>query len=379
MARLLGDLAELTVGHVGPMASEYVQEGIPFLRSLNIRPFRIDLADVKYITPEFHSRLRKSALAPGDVVVVRTGAPGTAAVIPDSLPSSNCSDLVVIRPGKDLDSRYLAALINGISRGFVFSRTVGAVQQHFNVGSAREIPVPDSSLEEQRRIAGVLGAFDDLIDTNTQLADQMDTLLSAVVQDALDRAGESEPLSSYADFVNGRNFTKGADGTGRPVIRTPEVRLGPSGSTPRSSIDAVDANVARSGDTLFVWSGSLTLGRWRWEDGLVNQHVFKVIPRAGLPDWLPHQLTQRQLPWFLSLAADKATTMGHIQRRHLDAPVPALETSVLSRLDEIAGPLWAASLDARTEADRLAGARDQLLPLLMSGRITVDEVWEAAS
>lgn len=177
--RLLGDLADLTVGHVGPMASEYVGYGIPFLRSLNVQPFRLDLAGVKFITPEFHAKLQKSALGPGDVVVVRTGVPGTAAVIPESLPVANCSDVVIVRPGPELDSRYLCYLINSIARGYINSRVVGAVQQHFNVGAARGIPIPATSPDEQRRIAGVLGALDDLIETNRATAAQLVELVDA--------------------------------------------------------------------------------------------------------------------------------------------------------------------------------------------------------
>ena len=63
----LEDVAsEITVGYVGPMASEYVNEGIPFLRSQNVDFLRIDKQDVKFITPEFHKKLQKSSLSPGD-------------------------------------------------------------------------------------------------------------------------------------------------------------------------------------------------------------------------------------------------------------------------------------------------------------------------
>ena len=62
---LLEDVAdELTVGYVRPMASEYVPSGILFLRSQNVEPLRITLEDIKFITPEFHERIRKSALPP---------------------------------------------------------------------------------------------------------------------------------------------------------------------------------------------------------------------------------------------------------------------------------------------------------------------------
>ena len=49
----LADIAELTVGYVGNMAKQYTDEGVKFLRSLNIKPFRIIEDDLKYISREF--------------------------------------------------------------------------------------------------------------------------------------------------------------------------------------------------------------------------------------------------------------------------------------------------------------------------------------
>ena len=60
--------ADVTVGHVGPMASEYVERGIPFLRSQNVEPLRINDTDLKFITPAFHGRLKKSALPPASLM-----------------------------------------------------------------------------------------------------------------------------------------------------------------------------------------------------------------------------------------------------------------------------------------------------------------------
>ena len=61
-AKLKDLCREITVGYVGPMALEYVEDGIPFLRSQNVQLFRLDLSSVKFITPEFDHRLKKSAL-----------------------------------------------------------------------------------------------------------------------------------------------------------------------------------------------------------------------------------------------------------------------------------------------------------------------------
>jgi type I restriction enzyme S subunit len=142
----------VTVGHVGPMKDRYQSDGIPFLRSQNIRPFEIDLAGVTFIDRAFDAELAKSRLLPGDIAVVRTGYPGTAAVIPGSLEASNCADLVIIRPGSDLNPHYLVAFLNSnLGKRMIAGNLVGAAQKHFNVGSAKRVPVPLPSLAEQAR------------------------------------------------------------------------------------------------------------------------------------------------------------------------------------------------------------------------------------
>ncbi len=157
----------VTVGFVGPMADQYVADGIPFLRSQNIAPFRLHLDDAKFITPAFHRKLQKSALCPGDVAVVRTGYPGTACVVPASLPVSNCADLVVITPSGKLNPYFLAAIFNSAwGRASVAGNLVGVAQQHFNVGAAKEMFINLPSRPEQDKIAGILSAYDDLIENN---------------------------------------------------------------------------------------------------------------------------------------------------------------------------------------------------------------------
>lgn len=157
----------ITVGHVGPMADEYTSDGIPFLRSQNITPFRLHLEDVKFVSPHFHDKLRKSALRPGDVAVVRTGYPGTACVVPDAFSEWNCADLVVVTPSKELNPYYLASIFNSAwGMASVAGNLVGVAQQHFNVGAARELEILLPSRVVQDRIAGILSAYDDLIENN---------------------------------------------------------------------------------------------------------------------------------------------------------------------------------------------------------------------
>jgi len=178
---LLEDLAdEITVGHVGSMTSEYLDSGVPFFRSKNINPFRIEWDDVRYISREFHNKLKKSALSPGDVVIVRTGKPGATAVIPDSIPEANCSDLVIIRPGARLDKQFLVYYLNSIASHHIASHLVGAVQQHFNVGAARKLRMFLPNLPEQQRIAHILGTLDDKIELNRRMNRTLEAMAQAI-------------------------------------------------------------------------------------------------------------------------------------------------------------------------------------------------------
>jgi type I restriction enzyme, S subunit len=179
----LEDVAtELTVGFVGSMASEYVDQGIPFLRSLNVDPLRINTNDLKFITPEFHRRIRKSRLTPGDVVIVRTGKPGACSVVPEWLADANCSDLVIVRCGPQLNNRFLAYYVNTVASVHVEAHLVGAVQQHFNVGSARAMRINLPSLPEQRAIASILGALDDKIELNRRMNATLEAMARALFQ-----------------------------------------------------------------------------------------------------------------------------------------------------------------------------------------------------
>lgn len=411
---MLDDVAtEVTVGFVGPMADQYVERGVPFLRSLNVEPFRINSNDLKIISPEFHRRLRKSALAPGDVVIVRTGKPGACAVIPDWLPDANCSDLVVVRPGSTISPRYLCYVINSVAAHHVQAYTVGAVQQHFNVGAARQIRFRRPPLQEQHRIVGLLGALDDKIELNRRMNETLEAMaraifldwfvtfgptrakmagrppylapdLWALFPDSLDAEGKPEvwcevPLDQIADFLNGLALQK-YPGTGDddlPVIKIAELRAGVATGNDRASRAIPPRYVVEDGDVLFSWSGSLLQRVWTGGRGALNQHLFKVTSTQW-PKWLHYLWVDHHLPSYQATAASKATTMGHIQRHHLSEAMTVIGTpEVMKAADELIGPLFQRGVANSLESRTLAATRDLLLPRLMSGELRVKDAERA--
>ncbi len=150
---LMGSLAHrVTVGHVGPMKDEYVDDGVPFLRSQNVREDRFDPGGLRFISASFHERLRKSRLTPGDLVIVRSGNVGTACVVPESLEEANCADLEIVQRPEALDPHYAALYMNSLARARVHAGRVGVALTHFNTQSVAELPVPVPPMNEQKRI-----------------------------------------------------------------------------------------------------------------------------------------------------------------------------------------------------------------------------------
>src|SRR5262249_1324354 len=90
-------------------------------------------------------------------------------VIPETLPNANCSDLVIVRCGDELDPKFLAYYVNSVAVHHVNSHLVGAVQQHFNVGSARKLLIRLPELAEQRAIVHILSTLDDRIELNRRM------------------------------------------------------------------------------------------------------------------------------------------------------------------------------------------------------------------
>ena len=156
----LASLCErITVGIVVRPASYYADTGVPALRSLNIRENDLDLSDLVFVSPKDNdSVLSKTKVHEDDVVVVRTGQPGKAAVIPKRLHGANTIDILIVTPGTGLAPQYLCDLLNSSAgKAMVLEQKRGQIQQHLNAGSlkAAELPLPPIALQQRYVAASV--------------------------------------------------------------------------------------------------------------------------------------------------------------------------------------------------------------------------------
>ncbi|WP_345638043.1 restriction endonuclease subunit S [Rugosimonospora acidiphila] len=172
--------SSLSVGIVITPARWYVDgDGVVALRGLNIRPGRISIDDIVRISQEGHTLHAKSKLRAGDVVVVRTGQTGVAAVVPKSLDGSNCIDLVIVRPISTVVPQYIEIVLNSdFARQYINEFSVGTIQSHLNVAALKQLPIPERDPTEQLAVVEAVGQIDREVDGAQSLMTRQIELLT---------------------------------------------------------------------------------------------------------------------------------------------------------------------------------------------------------
>ena len=319
-------------------------------------------------------------------------------------------------PKTDLDMRWLYYAVKHYKLGEVDdgspipSTTRAAVYM-------LELDVPPK--HEQQAISRILGTLDDKIELNRKENETLEAMaltlfkawfvdfepvrakiegrwqrgqslpgLPAHIYDLFpDRLVESElgeipegwemrSLDSIANYLNGlalQKFPPESDDEFLPVIKIAQLRAGNTNGADRASARIKPEYVVVDGDVLFSWSGSLEVEVWNGGRGALNQHLFKVTSDT-VPKWFYFFATRHHLQSFRAIAADKATTMGHIQRKHLtDARVAVASPEGMKKFDIAIAPLFDQLVSNAQQSRSLALLRDTLLPKLISGELRVPD------
>lgn len=399
----------ITVGYVGPMADKYSTEGVPFLRSQNILPFRLHLDDIKFVPFDFHEKLRKSALYPGDVAVVRTGYPGTASVIPNKFPELNCSDLVVITPSKELNPYFLAAVFNSVwGRATVAGNLVGVAQQHFNIGAAREMEIMLPCRAVQDKIVDILSAYDDLMENNTRRIEILEQMVRRLYREWFVRfrfPGHEKfrrVASPLGDIPQGWDVT---------TLRAITTKIG-SGATPRGGKDAYKTEGVRLIRSLNIYDYHFEFANLAWIDekqaaeldnvtvqendillnitgasvarcalvlssllpARVNQHVaiVRTDPAKVSPLYVLDAINSNQRKQqLLSLAQGGATREALTKETVSNFEIVLPPRQLIKQYHDIASSIHRQREVLLRKIQNLRRTRDMLLPKLISGALSV--------
>ncbi|MEI8390516.1 MAG: restriction endonuclease subunit S [bacterium] len=165
---------------------EYIEEGVPFLSSKNVKANKIFFQNFNCISEETHNQLtKKNKPEKGDILYTRVGSFGDAAVIDFDEEFSIFVSLTLIKPIKELVySYYLMYLLNSERfKQLAISSTTGIGVQNLNVNAVREFKIPLPPLETQKQIAAVLDKADELRQKRKQANAKLDEFLQSVFLD----------------------------------------------------------------------------------------------------------------------------------------------------------------------------------------------------
>lgn len=395
----LSSIAELTVGFVGTMVKHYEDEGIPFLRSLNIKPFKIISDDMKYVSAEFSNSLSKSILHKGDVVIVRTGIPGTCCVVPAEYDGCNCSDVVIVHPNTELvNPHYLAAYINFWGQRQIQNNKVGAIQQHFNVHSAEEMLIFLPDITEQEKIAKTIVALNGKIENNFSVCVELEAMAKTLYDywftqfDFPDENGKPYCSSGGEMVWNDqlkREIPKGWQVSSiGSVTRNYDSKRVPLSQNERDIMkggipyygatgimDYVNRHIFDGQYVLIAEDGSVMdvkgnpIVQMIWGKTWVNNHAHVLQGCNGYSNELLYLLLQH-------IPVVKIMT-GSIQKKinqdNLNSyNIPQIPDPISQAFYENVKPMFEKIQSLQDENDELTKLRDWLLPVLMNGQATVE-------
>lgn len=265
----------------------------------------------------------------------------------------------------------------------------GTAQDNLSWKKLSTIKFPAPSIEVQDKIVDILSVYDDLIKNNQKQIKLLEEAAQRLykewfvdlrfpgyentkIVDGVPEGWKRPSMNDIAHYLNGYAFKPDDWGDkGKPIIKIKEMNEGITISTPRNEGSAIPEKYnITAGDILFSWSATLTAIIWDSEDGLLNQHLFKVTPNDGICREYVLQSILKTLDEFRNLTT--GSTMKHIQRSKLKEVFVNLPTrELMDKFAFLAEVYREKILRLQKQTNALAEARDRLLPKLMSGEIEV--------
>ena len=279
---------------------------------------------------------------------------------------------------------------------WVNSFDTGATRGNINAKIYGDMEIELPSRKVQDKIVSILSSLDRKIELNNKINADLEEMAQAIFKNwfvdfepfkdgkfvdselgMIPEGWKAGTLTEIASYMNGlamQKFPPENNEDSLPVLKIKELGQGFCGTdSDRCSCNIKDECKIHNGDVIFSWSGTLLVDVWCGGDCGLNQHLFKVTSK-DYPKWFYYYWTKHHLQEFIHIAKDKAVTMGHIKRGHLEEALVAIpDNDSMERAHELFEPILSKMISLRLENSRLSSLRDTLLPRLMSGELEIPE------
>ena len=402
-------------GGIHPKGEDFVEDGIPFVMASDLVNGEVDYKNCKKITKKQAESLQKGFAIDGDILLSHKATIGRTAVVKTDLEYILLTPQVTYYRIKDptkLTRLYLYCLFNSPRYQEILKVLAGggSTRSYIGITAQGKVPILMPSVEEQRFIEAIYWCLDRKIENLRKQNETLEQIAQTLFQHWFvdfefpydfaqgrpsadgkpykSSGGEMvpselgeipagwrvEPLDNVAEFLNGlalQKYPATDDDDFLPVIKIREMKSGVTGNTDRASSNVPSQYIIDNGDVLFSWSGSLEIVIWCFGKGALNQHLFKVSS-TRFPKWFYYLWTLEHLTHFRAIAKSKATTMGHIQRKHLSEALCYIPTEdQFQFMDAVMCPVLDKAIQNSLQIQTLTQTRDTLLPKLMSGKLRI--------
>lgn len=182
--RLVAISELITVGIANSATHAYTENGVVMFRNLNIKPNELDELDIIHISTEFAQKYEKKTLQENDILVCRTGYPGTACIVPKKYSGAQTFTTLIVRLNHaEADVKYVCQYINSdIGKKYFESTQIGGGQKNSGAGILSKMPIKIPCMEEQRKIADFLSTFDKKITAEKQILSDLLEIKKGLLQ-----------------------------------------------------------------------------------------------------------------------------------------------------------------------------------------------------
>lgn len=307
--------------------------------------------------------------------------------------------LMVLRAHEDIDPQYLYQILRSndtLTQLQMLAESRSGTFPQITYTELSNIMVSLPSQKAQKNIVSILASLDRKIELNNKINADLEEMAQAIFKNwfvdfepfkdgkfvdselgMIPEGWKVGTLTEIASYMNGlamQKFPPENNEDSLPVLKIKELGQGFCGTdSDRCSCNIKDECKIHNGDVIFSWSGTLLVDVWCGGDCGLNQHLFKVTSK-DYPKWFYYYWTKHHLQEFIHIAKDKAVTMGHIKRGHLEEAMVAIpDNDSMVKAHELFEPILSKMISLRLEKSRLSLLRDTLLPRLMSGEIEVPQ------
>ena len=175
----------VTVGIANSATHAYAESGVVMLRNQNIKENYLDENDLIYITPDFAKKYGSKKLVENDILVIRTGYPGIACLVPKKYEGCQTFTTLIVRLKAPTlaHANYVCHYINSsFGKDYVEQSKVGVAQQNFGAKALARMPILIPPMEIQEQFAAFVAEVDKSKLAVQQSIDQLETLKKSLMQ-----------------------------------------------------------------------------------------------------------------------------------------------------------------------------------------------------